>query len=91
MESLNVVQSGSSDTAGKIGNTLTAALASAILAFFSRVLAASKSRRLTCSSFRSFCTQQTRDSAKEQKASITVEFWSFSVSDEVVSNRLWSL
>lgn len=51
----------------EIRNALTAALASAILAFLSRVLAASKSRRLTCSSFRSFYAQKTRHCAKEQK------------------------
>lgn len=40
---------------------LTAALASVILAFFSLVLAASKSKRLTCSNFLSFCTQNIID------------------------------
>lgn len=43
---------------------LTAALASAILAFFSRVLAASRSKRFTCSSFRSFWTQITTRESK---------------------------
>lgn len=35
--------------------------------------------------------QETRQKSRKRLCAVTVEFWSFSVSDEVVSNRLWSL